>query len=116
VVKNKLAAPFREVEFDIAYGHGVSATGELIDLGIEAGLLDKSGAWISMGGERLGNGRDAACQTLATRPELAARLRADLLARAGIAGRAGATAAPPTGAPGAPDAAAAPAVRARRAA
>jgi len=94
VVKNKLAAPFREVEFDIAYGHGVSATGELIDLGIEAGLLDKSGAWISMGGERLGNGRDAACQTLATRPDLAARLRADLLARAGIVGRAGAAAAP----------------------
>jgi len=122
VVKNKLAAPFREVEFDIAYGHGVSATGELIDLGIEAGLLDKSGAWISMGGERLGNGRDAACQTLATRPELAARLRADLLARAGIAGRAGATAAPATGAAGAPDAggapnaAATPAARARRAA
>src|SRR6185369_16350085 len=67
VVKNKLAAPFREVEFDIAYGHGVSAPGELIDLGLEAGLLEKSGAWISMGGERLGNGRDAACQTLTTR-------------------------------------------------
>jgi len=93
VVKNKLAAPFREVEFDIAYGHGVSAPGELIDLGLEAGLLDKSGAWISLGGERLGNGRDAACQTLTTRADLATRLRADLLARAGIGGRADAGAA-----------------------
>jgi len=84
VVKNKLAAPFREVEFDIAYGHGISATGELIDLGVEAGLIEKSGAWMSIAGERLGNGRDAACQSLGTRPELITRLRAELLARAGI--------------------------------
>jgi recombination protein RecA len=93
VVKNKLAAPFREVEFDIAYGHGVSTTGELIDLGVEAALIEKSGAWLSVAGERLGNGRDAACQSLAARPELAARLRAELLARAGIAGPSGANAA-----------------------
>jgi recombination protein RecA len=84
VVKNKLAAPFREVEFDIAYGQGVSVVGEIIDLGVEAGLIEKSGAWLSCGGERLGNGRDAACQTLATRPELMARLRGELLVRAGI--------------------------------
>jgi len=84
VVKNKLAAPFREVEFDIAYGQGVSAAGEIIDLGVEAGLIEKSGAWLSCGGERLGNGRDAACQTLGGRPELMTRLRGDLLARAGI--------------------------------
>jgi recombination protein RecA len=84
VVKNKLAAPFREVEFDIAYGQGISAAGEIIDLGVEAGLIEKSGAWLSCGGERLGNGRDAACQTLAGRPELMARLRGELLARAGI--------------------------------
>jgi recombination protein RecA len=62
----------------------VSATGELIDLGVEAGLIEKSGAWLSVAGERLGNGREAASQSLASRPELMARLRADLLARAGI--------------------------------
>ncbi|HEY4185808.1 MAG TPA: recombinase RecA [Polyangia bacterium] len=84
VVKNKLAAPFREVEFDIGYGQGISLTGEIIDLGVEAGLIEKSGAWLSCAGERLGNGRDAACQTLASRPELVARLRTDLLTRAGI--------------------------------
>ena len=96
VVKNKLAAPFREVEFDIAYGQGVSVAGELIDLGVEAGLIEKSGAWLSCAGERLGNGRDAACQTLAARPELMARLRGDLLARAGIGVPADAAAAPVT--------------------
>ena len=84
VVKNKLAAPFREVEFDIAYGQGISLSGEIIDLGVEAGLIEKSGAWLSCAGERLGNGRDAASQVLASRPELMARLRADLLARAGV--------------------------------
>ncbi|MBC8132329.1 MAG: recombinase RecA [Deltaproteobacteria bacterium] len=84
VVKNKMAAPFREVEFDIAYGAGVSVAGEVIDLGVEAGLIEKSGAWLSIGGERLGNGRDAACQYLGAHPEIVARLRADLLNRAGI--------------------------------
>jgi len=58
VVKNKLAAPFRETEFDIFYGHGVSRAGEVIDLGVEAGILEKSGAWIGYGCERLGNGRE----------------------------------------------------------
>jgi recombination protein RecA len=88
VVKNKMAAPFREVEFDIAYGQGISATGELIDLGVEAGLIEKSGAWLSVAGERLGNGREAASQSLAARPELMTRLRSELLARAGIASEA----------------------------
>src|ERR1043166_5310704 len=59
VVKNKMAAPFRETEFDVAYGQGISRAGEVIDLGVEAGILEKSGAWISHAGERLGNGRDA---------------------------------------------------------
>src|SRR5881409_4062422 len=58
VVKNKMAAPFREVELDLGYGQGISRTGEAIDLGVEAGLLEKSGAWIAYGGERLGNGRE----------------------------------------------------------
>src|SRR5216110_2688627 len=70
VVKNKLAAPFREVEFDIAYGHGISATGELIDLGVEAGLIEKSGAWMSYAGERFGNGREAARQYLLDHQDL----------------------------------------------
>src|SRR6185312_3739976 len=84
VVKNKLAAPFRETEFDIFYGHGVSRAGEVIDLGVEAGILEKSGAWIGYGGERLGNGRDAARQHLLEHQDLLKELRAQLLERAGI--------------------------------
>jgi len=60
VVKNKVAAPFREAEFDILYGEGVSREGDLIDLGVDKGILEKSGTWISFGGERLGQGRDNA--------------------------------------------------------
>jgi recombination protein RecA len=60
VVKNKVAAPFREAEFDILYGEGISREGDLIDLGIDKGLLEKSGTWISFGGERMGQGRENA--------------------------------------------------------
>jgi recombination protein RecA len=60
VVKNKVAAPFREAEFDILYGEGVSREGDLIDLGVDQGVLEKSGTWISFGGERLGQGRENA--------------------------------------------------------
>ena len=60
VVKNKVAAPFREAEFDIVYGEGISREGDLIDLGIEKGVLEKSGTWISFGGERMGQGRENA--------------------------------------------------------
>jgi len=60
VVKNKVAAPFREAEFDILYGEGVSREGDLIDLGVEKGVLEKSGTWLSFGGERLGQGRENA--------------------------------------------------------
>src|SRR5450432_4472951 len=60
VVKNKMAAPFRETEFDVGYGQGISRAGEIVDLGVEAGFLEKSGAWIAHAGERLGNGREAA--------------------------------------------------------
>jgi recombination protein RecA len=60
VVKNKVAAPFREAEFDIFYGEGISREGDLIDLGVEKGLLEKSGTWISFGGERMGQGRENA--------------------------------------------------------
>ena len=84
VVKNKLAAPFRETEFDVAYGLGISSAGEVIDLGVEAGLLEKSGAWIAYGGERLGNGREAARLHLVEHPEMFNELRAKVLAHAGI--------------------------------
>ena len=88
VVKNKMAAPFRETEFDVAYGQGISRAGEIIDLGVEAGLLEKSGAWIAHGTERLGNGREAARQYLIEHQELLHELRGKLLARAGIGGAA----------------------------
>jgi recombination protein RecA len=92
VVKNKLAAPFRETEFDVAYGQGISRAGEIIDLGVEAGVLEKSGAWIAYGSERLGNGREAAKQHLIEHQDLLHEIRGKLLARAGIGG---ATAAAP---------------------
>jgi recombination protein RecA len=60
IVKNKVAAPFREAEFDIVYGEGISREGDLIDLGVEKGVLEKSGTWISFGGERMGQGRENA--------------------------------------------------------
>src|SRR6185437_4926505 len=71
VVKNKLAPPFRVVEFDIMYGEGVSKTGELIDLGIRAGIVEKSGAWFSYDGTRIGQGRENAKQYLREHPETA---------------------------------------------
>ena len=60
IVKNKVAAPFREAEFDILYGEGISREGDLIDLGVETGVLEKSGTWLSYGGERMGQGRENA--------------------------------------------------------
>src|SRR5258708_22574554 len=60
VVKNKVAAPLREAEFDIVYGEGISREGDLIDLGVDKGVLEKSGTWISFGGERMGQGRENA--------------------------------------------------------
>lgn len=71
VVKNKVAPPFRVVEFDIMYGEGISKTGELIDLGVKAGVVDKSGAWFSYKDQRIGQGREAAKQFLRDNPEVA---------------------------------------------
>jgi recombination protein RecA len=85
VVKNKLAAPFKETEFDICYGRGISVPGEIIDLGVEAGLIEKSGSWMSIGSERIGQGRDAARQYLTEHVDVAQRIRAQLLEKAGIA-------------------------------
>jgi recombination protein RecA len=80
VVKNKVAPPFRECEFEIVYGTGVNATGEIVDLASEAGLLEKSGAYYSWNGERIAQGRDKACQHLAEHPELFEELRTRLVA------------------------------------
>ena len=79
VVKNKVAPPFREAEFDILYGHGISTAGELLDLGLDRGLIEKSGAWYAMNGERLGQGREKAREWLDARPTLCTKLRSVLL-------------------------------------
>jgi recombination protein RecA len=85
VVKNKLAAPFRETEFDVCYGQGISRAGEIIDLGVEAGLVEKSGSWFAYGSERIGQGREAARQLLIEHQEVLRTIRAQLLEKAGIA-------------------------------
>lgn len=78
VVKNKVAPPFREAEFDILYGRGISMSGELLDIGVEKNIIDKSGAWYSLSGERMGQGREKAREWLEARPALMDKLR-DLL-------------------------------------
>jgi len=85
-VKNKLAPPFRVVEFDIMYGEGISKTGEMIDLGTQAGVVEKSGAWFSYEGTRIGQGRENAKQYLRDNPEIAAAIEAKVRANAGIVG------------------------------
>ena len=77
VVKNKVAPPFRVVEFDIVYGEGISKTGELIDLGIKAGVVEKSGSWFSYKSQRIGQGRENAKQYLKDHPETGGRDRGD---------------------------------------
>ena len=74
IVKNKVAPPFKTVDFDILYGEGISKTGELIDLGIKAGIVEKAGAWFSCKGERIAQGRENAKQYLKEHPELAAEI------------------------------------------
>ncbi len=85
VVKNKLAPPFRQAEFDILYGEGISREGEIIDLGVKHNIVDKSGAWYSYGGTRIGQGKDNARAFLKEHPELAAevegKVRGELLTR-----------------------------------
>ena len=84
VVKNKVAPPFKQVEFDIMYGEGISKTGELIDLGVKAGIVEKSGAWISYDGQRIGQGRENAKVFLRDNPELANRLEQAIRQNAGL--------------------------------
>ncbi len=84
VVKNKLAPPFREAEFDILYGEGISREGDILDLGVEQDIVEKSGAWYSVGGERIGQGRENARIFLKEHPEMAADLAKKILAKRGI--------------------------------
>ena len=84
VVKNKLAPPFRQVEFDIMYGEGISKVGELIDLGVKANVVEKSGAWFSHDSQRIGQGRENAKQFLRDHPEVADAIEAKVRADSGI--------------------------------
>jgi recombination protein RecA len=88
VVKNKLAPPFRQVEFDIMYGEGISKTGELLDLGVKAGVVEKSGAWFSYDSQRLGQGRENARQFLKDNPEMANAIEQGVRESAGLLGEA----------------------------
>ncbi len=84
VVKNKMAPPFRQVDFDIMYGEGISKVGELIDLGVKANIVEKSGAWFSCDGQRIGQGRENAKQFLRDNPEMANSIEQRVRAQAGI--------------------------------
>jgi recombination protein RecA len=87
VVKNKVAPPFKQVEFDIMYGQGVSKTGELVDLGVKAGIVEKSGSWYSYDGSRIGQGREAAKTFLASNPDIAQSIEQAIRASAGQIGQ-----------------------------
>jgi recombination protein RecA len=84
VVKNKLAPPFKQVEFDIMYGEGVSKSGELIDLGVKAGVVEKSGTWFSYDSQRIGQGRENAKAFLKANPDIAARIETAIRQNAGL--------------------------------
>ena len=84
VVKNKVAPPFKQVEFDIMYGEGISKVGELIDLGVTAGVVEKSGSWFSYNGERIGQGRENAKTFLRQNPDMANAIESTIRSNAGI--------------------------------
>jgi recombination protein RecA len=84
VVKNKLAPPFKQVEFDIMYGEGISKMGELVDLGVKAGVVEKSGAWFSYDSQRIGQGRENAKTFLRANPEMAAKIEAAVRQNSGV--------------------------------
>ncbi len=86
VVKNKMAPPFKQVEFDIMYGEGVSKMGEILDLGVKGGIIEKSGAWFSFDSERIGQGRENAKQFLRDHPEKAKRIEGLIRQNAGLLG------------------------------
>jgi recombination protein RecA len=80
VVKNKVAPPFKQAEFDILYGEGISREGEIVDLGVKANIVEKSGAWYSYSGNRIGQGKDNARQFLKDNPEMAHEIEAKIRA------------------------------------
>jgi recombination protein RecA len=84
VVKNKVAPPFKQVEFDIMFGEGISKVGELIDLGVKAGMVEKAGAWFSFDSQRLGQGRENAKSFLKANPEVAAKIEATIRQNSGL--------------------------------
>jgi recombination protein RecA len=84
VVKNKVSPPFREAIFDIMYGQGISREGEIIDMGVEADIVEKSGAWYSYGGERIGQGKDNAREFLKENPEMAKEIEAKIREKLGV--------------------------------
>jgi recombination protein RecA len=84
VVKNKVAPPFKQVEFDIMYGEGISKTGELVDLGVKAGIIEKSGAWFSFDGERIGQGRENTKAFLKENTKIAHQIEKAIRANAGL--------------------------------
>ena len=96
VVKNKVAPPFKVIEFDIMYGEGVSKTGELLDLGVKAGIVEKSGSWFSYNSERIGQGRENAKNFLKENPQVAAQIENQIRVNAGLLANA-MTAAPEEG-------------------
>jgi recombination protein RecA len=85
-VKNKVAPPFKQVEFDIMYGEGVSKMGELVDLGVKAGIVEKSGSWFSYDSERIGQGRENAKTYLREHPAMAAKIESAVRQSAGLDG------------------------------
>ncbi len=84
VVKNKMAPPFKTIEFDIMYGEGISKMGELVDLGVKAGLVEKSGSWFSYGDQRIGQGRENAKTFLLENPDISDQLQREILEHAGV--------------------------------
>jgi len=87
VVKNKVAPPFKQADFDILYGEGISREGEVVDLGSQHGIIEKSGAWYSYNGDRIGQGKDNAREYLRERPALALEIENKIRERVGIAVR-----------------------------
>lgn len=84
VVKNKVSPPFRDAEFDIMFGSGISQTGELVDMGSKMNIVEKSGTWFSYGGERLGQGRENSRTFLKDNPDIAEKIKSDILTRTGV--------------------------------
>jgi recombination protein RecA len=80
VIKNKVAPPFRKAEFEITFGQGISQIGEIVDLGVEAGIIKKSGSWFSYGETKIGQGREAVKRAMSDNPELAEEVKQKIIA------------------------------------